>query len=62
MSESTKLPRRKIRLIVDEGAVQCPICRLPVVSGMGHQCTQEGVTTSSINFRLTNKEAANGND
>lgn len=44
--------RRKIRLIVDEGAAQCPICRLPIYAGNGHQCEQDGGIIASCGFKL----------
>ena len=44
--------RRKIRLIVDEGAVQCPICKGVITAGHGHRCSQEDEVISGCDFKL----------
>lgn len=33
----------KIRLIVDAGEVNCPVCSTRVAAGHGHMCSDEGV-------------------
>jgi hypothetical protein len=45
--------KRKIRIIVDEGMVQCPICRCPVSAGWGHSCSQRDEWINSADFRLS---------
>jgi hypothetical protein len=43
---------RKIRLIVDEGEVECPICAMDIKAGYGHECREEEVGTTGQTFHI----------
>jgi hypothetical protein len=42
----------RIRIIVDEGKINCPICNVKLDAGLGHSCRKEGDTITGSTVRL----------
>jgi hypothetical protein len=46
----------RIRIIVDKGEINCPICKVKLEAGLGHSCRTDGEWISGATHRLPDEK------